>query len=72
VRAANTGISAIVDSHGREVRSLVLGTYGKVDSKLPAALPVTLYGRIGDLPALVLVVILIFFGAWGRLRAVKH
>ncbi len=38
VRAANTGISAIVDSHGREVESLALDSYGKIDAKLPAPL----------------------------------
>ncbi|HET7408959.1 MAG TPA: apolipoprotein N-acyltransferase [Paracoccaceae bacterium] len=58
VRAANTGISAVVDSHGREITSLPLGVYGKIDAKLPAALPVTLYGRTGYWPALAVVVLL--------------
>jgi apolipoprotein N-acyltransferase len=66
VRAANTGISAIVDSHGREVASLGLDSYGAIDGKLPLALPPTLYSRIGDLPALASVVILILFGAVRR------
>ena len=49
VRAANSGISAIVDGHGRVVASLGLGRIGVVDGDLPAALPPTLYARFGDL-----------------------
>ena len=43
VRAANTGISAIVDPYGRILKSLPLGTEGVIDGDLPAALPPTLY-----------------------------
>ncbi len=39
VRAANTGISAIVDSHGRTVAELPLGRTGTLESPLPPALP---------------------------------
>lgn len=59
VRAANTGISAVVDSHGRETAALALDVAGRIDARLPAALPVTIYGRTGDYPALVLIVILV-------------
>lgn len=50
VRAANTGISAIVDPLGRIVRSLPLGTEGVLDGPLPRAVPVTFYARTGDSP----------------------
>ncbi|MEO0957347.1 MAG: apolipoprotein N-acyltransferase [Pseudomonadota bacterium] len=53
VRAANTGISAVIDAHGRIVASLPLGQHGHVDAHLPEALPPTLYARIGDGPALI-------------------
>lgn len=49
-RAANTGISAMVDARGRVVASLGLSETGVVDSPLPPALPPTPYARIGDLP----------------------
>lgn len=48
VRAANTGISAIVDAYGRLRLSLGLGRDGVIDGALPAALPPTPYARFGD------------------------
>jgi apolipoprotein N-acyltransferase len=48
VRAANSGISAIVDPHGRIVASLALGQTGVVDGTLPAALSPTVYAVWGD------------------------
>ena len=58
VRAANNGISAIVDSYGRVEAQLGLGDTGVVDADLPAALAPTLYARFGNgaLVALILAV----------------
>ena len=58
VRAANTGISAVIDARGRIVRSLPLDTMGYADASLPPSLPPTLYSRTGDIPVLVLLSIL--------------
>jgi apolipoprotein N-acyltransferase len=49
VRAANSGISAIVDAYGRVVRQLDLGRSGIIDGDLPASLPPTTYARWGDI-----------------------
>jgi apolipoprotein N-acyltransferase len=49
VRAANSGISAIVDGYGRVQRSLGLGKTGIVDGDLPSSLGPTPYARYGDL-----------------------
>jgi apolipoprotein N-acyltransferase len=57
VRAANTGISAVIDSHGRLGVILPLMKEGVIDSILPAAIPATLYARIGDFALLLLVVL---------------
>ncbi len=48
VRAANTGISAVVDPYGRVVAELPLGRKGIVDSKLPQPILSTLYARLGN------------------------
>jgi apolipoprotein N-acyltransferase len=48
VRAANSGISAIVDGYGRVENSLGIGTAGVVDGSLPTALPPPPYARSGD------------------------
>jgi apolipoprotein N-acyltransferase len=55
VRAANTGISAVVDPLGRVVTSLPLGTEGVLDAPLPQAIPPTFYARAGDGPLAVMV-----------------
>src|SRR5581483_7413322 len=51
VRAANTGISAVIDPLGRIVARLGLGIEGVLDSTLPSANPPTVYARAGDIPA---------------------
>ena len=47
-RAANTGISAVIDPFGRFESILPLGEKGIVDSALPRALAPPLYTRFGD------------------------
>lgn len=50
VRAANTGISAVVDPLGRVITFLPLGAEGVLDSALPKPIAPTLYARTGDGP----------------------
>ena len=54
VRAANTGISAVIDPLGRIVARLGLGLEGVLDAPLPAAIPPTPYARAGDIPVLII------------------
>jgi apolipoprotein N-acyltransferase len=67
VRAANTGISAVIDPMGRIVAHLGLGIEGVLDSRLPAAIAPTIYARHGNLPAAIIVMIALFFIIWRRL-----
>ena len=69
VRAANSGISAIVDARGRIVENLALGRVGVVDGNLPHALPPTLYGRFGDLVFLGLALVLSAMAALRKITA---
>ena len=52
LRAANTGVSAVIDPYGHVRDSLALNTAGYLDARLPRPLPPTLYSRSGDWPAL--------------------
>ena len=54
VRAANTGISAVIDPMGRVVAQLGLGLEGVLDSGLPSAIPPTIYARAGDIPIMII------------------
>lgn len=57
IRAANTGISGIIDSYGRIESSSALGTESVIDGLLPVALPSTPFAQWGLWPALILVTI---------------
>jgi len=57
IRAANTGISVVIDAYGRTIAMLDLGTSGVIDTWLPRPLTSTLYARLGDWSALVLVLL---------------
>ena len=50
IRAANNGISAIIDPYGRERARIELGERGIIDGDLPKALPETVYSRIAGGP----------------------
>ncbi len=45
MRAANTGVSAVINSYGRILAQLDLGKAGTLDHRLPAALPMTFYEK---------------------------
>ncbi|MDE0779789.1 MAG: apolipoprotein N-acyltransferase [Alphaproteobacteria bacterium] len=49
VRAANTGISAVVDPYGRLRARLEIGVEGVLDSELPQPIAATFYARWGNL-----------------------
>jgi apolipoprotein N-acyltransferase len=54
IRAANNGISAMIDAQGRVVARLDLDVRGVIDADLPAPLPPPVYARFGDLVFLLL------------------
>ena len=54
VRVANTGITAVIDARGRVTDQLPFGVMATLDTKVPGALPPTIYSRWGDGPVLLL------------------
>ncbi len=50
VRSANTGISVVNDSYGRQIGGLALGSTGTIEVGLPRAGAATLFARFGSLP----------------------
>jgi len=68
VRAANTGVSAVIGPAGAVLDRIALHSHGFVDVRLPGALAPTLYARHGDLPAMSLVVLSLFILARHRSR----
>lgn len=63
VRAANNGISAVVDAYGRITAQLGLGETGFLDASLPPAVVATPYSRVGDMAVVGLGLLLAIAGA---------
>jgi len=64
VRAANSGISAVIDSHGRVRASLALGLRDVVDADLPVALSPTPFVRYGNVILLTLLLTCVAAALW--------
>jgi apolipoprotein N-acyltransferase len=56
VRAANTGISAVIDPFGRVTARLGIGAMGVLDARLPVAAAQSTYARYGDWILLLLLI----------------
>lgn len=50
IRAANTGISAMIDGRGQVTHALEMNVAGHIDAPLPLPRAATLYARTGDWP----------------------
>lgn len=69
VRAANTGISAVIDPVGRVIALLPLGVEGVLDSGLPRAIEKTIYVKFGNAALILFLVVSLFTVGNRRLRA---
>jgi apolipoprotein N-acyltransferase len=68
VRAANTGISAIIDAYGRVLVELPIGVEGVIDGRLPGVIHSTLFANFGNLPALCIFILLLTITLLRRFR----
>ena len=66
IRAANTGVSAVIDAFGRVIASLEMEREGVIDQPLPPARAETLYARWHDWTLLTLLGILALFVGLAR------
>jgi apolipoprotein N-acyltransferase len=61
LRAANTGISGAIDPLGRIISMIPLNKQGVIDTILPLPLPLTSFGKSGDMPVLVVFLALVVY-----------
>ncbi len=69
VRAANTGVSAVIDPYGRYVETLPIGHEGIIDSGLPQSLPPPPFARFGQLFVFMMVLVLCATGFVLRIQS---
>lgn len=69
LRSTPTGISAIIDAHGRIVTAAGMGEARAIEAPMPAALPPTLFSRIGNWLAFVVAGLLTLVAIAIRRRA---
>ncbi|MCW5702228.1 MAG: apolipoprotein N-acyltransferase, partial [Bradyrhizobium sp.] len=68
VRAANTGVSAVIDPVGRMIARLGLGIEGVLDASLPAAIAPTVYVRLPNIPAAIMLAFALIFVVYRRFK----
>lgn len=71
-RAANTGISAMIDPYGRITKSLALNEAGYIDALLPLPLAPTLYTKTGDFPIGALLLVVAFMTLLKKMNTVSR
>ena len=73
LRAANTGITAMIDPYGRLRENIQLGEAGAIDALLPKPLAATLYSSTGDWPVFLLCMAMVLAaqksGRWAAVRS---
>ncbi len=73
-RSANTGVSALIDAHGRILQRIPLYQPGGIEAPLPPAIAPPLYDRVGDLLYFLMIAAALAVGLRGHIlmRAVRH
>lgn len=71
IRAANNGVSSVIDAYGRSIGSLPLGSDGVLDTGLPRAIGLTTFSRVGNLFAMALVLTCLALACFLRIRRMR-
>lgn len=71
-RAANTGVSALIDPYGRVLTSLPMGKSGVLDVTLPKPLGKTVYAYVGNWPLALIILLTCIFTAFPIGRALPR
>lgn len=72
VRSACTGISAVINSHGKIIKDMPQGEKGKLSSSAVLKTNRTLYSFTGDIPMIIFALAAIIFSLKGELKNVLH
>jgi len=67
LRAANTGVSAVIDAKGNVLDRLGLNRQGVIDAALPSPLPPTIYSQWGNWTLLLIICPALAYLAWSLL-----
>lgn len=59
IRSTPTGISAVIDAQGRLVATIGIRRAGAIEVPVPAALPATLFSRVGNLAAAIVAALML-------------
>ena len=68
IRSTPTGISAVIDAHGRILAAIPSGVAGAVETHVPAARPVTLFSRTGNAMAFAIAALFVLIAVALRRR----
>jgi apolipoprotein N-acyltransferase len=71
LRAANTGVSAVIDAQGRKIAMLNLGEMGRLDAPLPQKINATLFARYGLLTLIFMLIVSVAIAFYGQ-RLQQH
>ncbi|BCP55874.1 apolipoprotein N-acyltransferase [Kaistia sp. 32K] len=71
-RAANSGISAVINPYGNLIADLGIGSFGVLDAPLPSALPATIYSTYRDHLYFALIILAWVVSSTGRFTRTKQ